>query len=167
MVQLVKEEIEIEGDQFLTFCIKDECFGLRLAQTREILEYKQVTHVPLMPEFLVGVINLRGEVVPVIDLGIRLDREPIEIKKRTCVIIIELKVNEENLVLGLLADTVNEVSSYSSDEIEEVPSFGVNIRSDFILGVAKQENDFVVLLDAEKALSPSELTSLVEQEFSH
>ena len=165
MTKALENTVDISVVQFLTFSIKEECFGLRLSETREILEYKQVTHVPLMPDFLVGVINLRGDVVPVIDLGIRLGREAVKVKKRTCVIIVELNTGSDYIVLGLLADTVNEVSYFSKDDIEDVPSFGVNIRSDFILGIAKKEDTFVVLLDAEKTLSPSELTNIVEQEF--
>ncbi|MCJ8318207.1 MAG: chemotaxis protein CheW [Colwellia sp.] len=153
-----------ETQQFLTFTIADEHFGMELHQTREIIEYAGITKVPLMPQFITGVINLRGEVVPVIDLSVRLGREPITIHKRTCVIVIELNSSEQNCVLGLLADAVNEVIDICAMDIEDAPAFGAKIRAEFIQGIAKKDDDFIVLLDAEKTLSPRELAHLVEAE---
>ncbi|WP_331344567.1 chemotaxis protein CheW [Cellvibrio sp. UBA7661] len=148
--------------QYLTFRIGNENYGLELSQTREIIEYSGITEVPLMPNFLRGVINLRGEVVPVIDLAVRLGRKPIEVQKRTCIIVVELQSNEQNHVLGLLADSVSEVIEMNDENIEDAPSFGANIRADFIQGIAKREDEFVVLLDANNALSIRELAHLVE-----
>ncbi len=150
--------------QFLTFTIGSEHFGMDLHQTREIIEYVGITQVPLMPKFLSGVINLRGDVVPVIDLAVRLGREPITIHKRTCVIVIELHSFEQHCVLGLLADAVNEVIDLPASEIEDAPAFGAKIRAEFIQGIAKKDDEFIVLLDAEKTLSPIELAHLVESE---
>lgn len=152
------------SSQFLTFTIADEHFGMDLHQTREIIEYAGITQVPLMPQFISGVINLRGEVVPVIDLSVRLGREAITIHKRTCVIVIELQSSEQHCVLGLLADAVNEVIDISSSNIEDAPAFGAKIRAEFIQGIAKKNDEFIVLLDAEKTLSPKELAHLVEAE---
>jgi purine-binding chemotaxis protein CheW len=148
--------------QYLTFRIGNENYGLELSQTREIIEYSGITEVPLMPNFLRGVINLRGDVVPVIDLAVRLGRKSIEVQKRTCIIVVELQSNEQNHVLGLLADSVSEVIEMSDDSIEDAPSFGANIRADFIQGIAKRDDEFVVLLDANNALSIRELAHLVE-----
>lgn len=148
--------------QYLTFRIGNENYGLELSQTREIIEYSGITEVPLMPNFLRGVINLRGEVVPVIDLAVRLGRKPIEVQKRTCIIVVELTNSEQNHVLGLLADSVSEVIDMNDDNIEDAPSFGANIRADFIQGIAKRDDEFVVLLDANNALSIRELAHLVE-----
>ncbi len=148
--------------QYLTFRIGNEHYGLELSQTREIIEYSGITEVPLMPNFLRGVINLRGEVVPVIDLAVRLGRKPIEVQKRTCIIVVELLNNEQNHVLGLLADAVSEVIEMDDDNIEDAPSFGANIRAEFIQGIAKRDDEFVVLLDANNALSIRELAHLVE-----
>ncbi len=148
--------------QYLTFRIGNENYGLELSQTREIIEYSGITEVPLMPNFLRGVINLRGEVVPVIDLAVRLGRKSIEVQKRTCIIVVELQNSEQNHVLGLLADSVSEVIDMNDDNIEDAPSFGANIRADFIQGIAKRDNEFVVLLDANNALSIRELAHLVE-----
>ncbi len=148
--------------QYLTFRIGNEHYGLELSQTREIIEYSGITEVPLMPNFLRGVINLRGDVVPVIDLAVRLGRKPIEVQKRTCIIVVELQNNEQNHVLGLLADAVSEVIEMNDENIEDAPSFGANIRADFIQGIAKRDDEFVVLLDANSALSIRELAHLVE-----
>ncbi|HEY6528318.1 MAG TPA: chemotaxis protein CheW [Cellvibrionaceae bacterium] len=148
--------------QFLTFRIGNEQYALELSQTREIIEYGGITSVPLMPNFLRGVINLRGEVVPVIDLAVRLGRNPIDVQKRTCIIVVELASSDQNHVLGLLADAVSEVIELSEDNIEDAPSFGSNIRAEFIQGIAKFDSQFVVILDANKALSIRELAHLVE-----
>lgn len=166
MVDKQKETDETERQvrQFLTFCLKDEFFGMELHQTREILEFSNVTDVPLMPDFMAGVINLRGEVVPVIDLALRLGRDPIAIHRRTCVVIVELHSFDQDYVLGLLVDSVSEVVDLEPEDIEEAPSFGARIRAEFILGIAKKQDEFIVLLDAEKTLSPIELASLVEAE---
>lgn len=154
----------VPTQQFLTFRIGAEFFGMALKQTREILEYTDVTTVPLMPKFLRGVINLRGEMVPVIDLSVRLGRDPLDVQRRTCIIVVELLVEEQLHVLGLLADAVSEVIDVSPDDIEDTPAFGAKIRADFIQGIAKRDGNFVVLLDANSALSVRELAHLVETE---
>ena len=152
----------VATQQFLSFRIGDEHYCLEFSKTREIIEYSGITSVPLMPNFMRGVINLRGEVVPVIDLAVRLGRKPIDVQKRTCIIVVELENNDQHHVLGLLADAVSEVIELGDDNIEDAPSFGVNIRADFIQGIAKLGDKFVVLLDASKALSIGELAHLVE-----
>jgi purine-binding chemotaxis protein CheW len=167
MNQVIKQKKQHAAEmvkQYLTFRIGHEHYGLELSQTREIIEYSGITEVPLMPNFLRGVINLRGEVVPVIDLAVRLGRKPIEVQKRTCIIVVELNNNEQNHVLGLLADAVSEVIEMDEDNIEDAPSFGANIRAEFIQGIAKREDQFVVLLDANNTLSIRELAHLVEAE---
>ena len=154
----------IPSHQFLTFRIGAELFGMDLAQTREILEFNGVTEVPLMPKFLRGVINLRGEVVPVIDLAVRLGRNPVQVQRRTCIIVVELHTDSQDYVLGLLADAVSEVVEIADSEIDDAPAFGSNIRAEFIKGIAKRDNQFVVLLDANNALSMRDLAQLVENQ---
>lgn len=154
----------IPSQQFLTFRIGDEQFGMELSQTREILEYNGVTEVPLMPRFLRGVINLRGEVVPVIDLAVRLGRQPVKVQRRTCIIVVELNTESQDYVLGLLADAVSEVVEIADSEIDDAPAFGSNIRAEFIKGIAKRDGQFVVLLDANNALSMRDLAQLVENQ---
>ncbi|MFO1369617.1 MAG: chemotaxis protein CheW [Marinagarivorans sp.] len=158
----IEPAVVTDKSQYLTFRIGDEQYGLRLAQTREIIEYGGITSVPLMPNFLRGVINLRGEVVPVIDLAVRLGRTPITIQKRSCIIVVELESSDQHHVLGLLADAVSEVVELDVTSIEDAPSFGSNIRAEFIQGIAKIDDQFVILLDADKALSVRELSHLVE-----
>lgn len=167
--QIAQDDADAIGEnasakQFLTFRIGKEYFGIELEQTREILEYTGVTDVPLMPRFLSGVINLRGEMVPVIDLAVRLGRSPIEVQRRTCIIVVEIQAQDQDHVLGLLADGVSEVVEIPDQEIEKAPSFGANIRAEFIQGIAKRDSQFVVLLDAANALSVNELAHLVETE---
>lgn len=154
-----------DKQQFLTFCIGSEKFGMALGQTREVIEYGSITQVPLMPSFLTGVINLRGEVVPVIDLAVRLGRPPIEIRRRTCIIIVEMQHEGQDFTLGLLADSVYEVLEVDADGVEPAPAFGANLRAEFILGIARQGEEFIVLLDADRTLSLRELAKLVEAEF--
>ncbi len=154
-----------QNRQFLTFCLDKEFFGMELHQTREILEYNEVTPVPLMPQFITGVINLRGEVVPIIDLSLRLGRPPIKLHKRTCIVVIEIYIDDQYHVLGLLADSVSEVIEVTAEDIEDAPAFGAKIKAEFILGITKKNHHFIILLDAEKALSPRELAYLIESEF--
>lgn len=157
-----KQVTTVDSKQFLTFRLSNENFGLELSKTREIIEYNGITAVPLMPNFLRGVINLRGDVVPVIDLSVRLGRAPIVVERRTCIIVVEIENNNQSHVLGLLADAVSEVIELSAEDIEGAPSFGANIRADFIQGIAKQGDIFIVLLDANNTLSIRELAHLVE-----
>jgi len=158
-------DINVSGfDQFLTFRIGGESFGLELSRTREILEYDSVTSVPLMPAFISGVINLRGEVVPIIDLAVRLGRTAIEVNRRTCVIVIEIESEGQSHTLGLLADAVHEVAEIPATDIEGAPAFGAKIRAEFIQGIAKKDGEFIIILDANKTLSMRELAKLVEAE---
>lgn len=166
MSEAAKVESSFSAQQYLTFRIGDEVFGMELSQTREVIEHEGVTSVPLMPSFINGVINLRGEVVPVIDLAVRLGRQAIKIKKRTCIVIVEIDNEEKKYTLGLLADAVCEVREIAANHIEEAPAFGANIRAEFIQGIAKKDSQFIVLLDATKTLSMRELAKLVESEFN-
>jgi len=148
--------------QYLTFLLRDECFGLGIETVREIIEYGQLTGVPLMPDFVKGVINLRGDIVPVIDLSIRLGRSPLAVHKRSCIIILEIPFEDTFVVLGAAVDSVNEVIDIESSQIEPPPSFGARLKAQFIQGVANVEQNFVVLLHGDKVLSIDELASLIE-----
>lgn len=148
--------------QYLTFLLRDECFGLGIETVREIIEYGQLTGVPLMPDFVKGVINLRGDIVPVIDLSIRLGRSPLAVHKRSCIIILEIPFEDNFVVLGAAVDSVNEVIDIESSQIEPPPSFGARLKAQFIQGVANVEQNFVVLLHGDKVLSIDELASLIE-----
>ncbi|MCW7489954.1 chemotaxis protein CheW [Leptospira meyeri] len=148
--------------QYLTFLISEELFGLGILYIKEIIEFESVTHVPMMPEYIPGVINLRGNVVPVIDLNMRFYRRKTETNRKTCIIITEIKLENEIIDVGLLVDAVNEVVDIAPESIEEPPSFGSKIRLDFIQGLGKLENKFVIILKVNQILELSELQSIQE-----
>lgn len=156
-----QQEEVIESRQFLTFLVGTESFAMPIASIREIIEFGGLTEVPLMPDFLRGVINLRGSVVPVIDLSVRIGRAPTMEAKRTCIIIMELLQDEQLLLLGVMVDAVSAVLSIGVDHIEPRPSFGAGIRADFIEGMINVNERFIVVLDVQRVLSVDELASLL------
>jgi len=145
-------------NQYLTFVLAGETYGVSILVIKEILEYNEPTVVPMMPDFIRGVINLRGSVVPVIDLSLRLGKETTEVAKRTCVVIIEVQHEDERMEIGVVVDAVNEVLDISPDAIESAPNFGAKIRTDFIRGMGKVDDKFVVLLNIDHVLSIEELS---------
>lgn len=153
----------VEESQYLTFLSGAEVFGIGILHVKEIKEYVNVTTIPMMPEYVKGVINLRGNVVPIIDLSIRFGREKSTISKRTCVIIVEVEYEDESMDIGILVDAVNEVIDIPQGAIEPAPTFGSKIRIEFISGIGKVEGKFIILLDVNKVLSVSELSSIEEQ----
>jgi purine-binding chemotaxis protein CheW len=152
-----------ETEQHLTFGLGKETFAIAISRIREILQFETLTEVPLTPPFVRGVLNMRGAVVPVIDLSVRFERGLTEIGRRTCVVILEVPTNEEPVVLGVLVDQVNEVLEIGPDQVEPAPSFGSSVRPDFVSGVAKVGARFVIILDVTHALSIEELASLAER----
>jgi len=155
--------LDIAGDdvnQYLTFVLGGEVYGVSILVIKEILEYHEPTLVPMMPDFIRGVINLRGSVVPVVDLSLRLGRESTEVAKRTCVVIIEIQHEEERMEIGVVVDAVNEVLDIAPESIEAAPNFGAKIRTDFINGMGKIDDKFVVLLNIDHVLSIEELSML-------
>ena len=156
-----QQEEVIESHQFLTFLVGTESFAMPIGSIREIIEFGGLTEVPLMPDFLRGVINLRGSVVPVIDLSVRFGRAPTVEAKRTCIIIMELVQDEQMLLLGVMVDAVSAVLSIGVDHIEPRPSFGAGIRADFIEGMINVSERFIVVLDVQRVLSVDELASLL------
>ena len=149
-----------EQAQYLTFLLGGETFAIGILNIREILEYGNVTTVPMMPAFVRGVINLRGAVVPVIDLSVRFARPPSPVTRRTCIVIIEVETGGEQHHIGVTVDTVNEVLEIPNSDIEPPPAFGAKIRADFIGGMGKIDGKFVIVLDADKVLSVEEMASL-------
>ena len=146
--------------QFLTFTLGSEMFAVGTLSVKEIIEYGQLTEVPMMPAFIRGVINLRGAVVPVIDLSVRFGRSATQITRRTCIVIIEVPTGEEKHDIGVVVDTVSEVLEIPAGEIEPSPAFGAKIRTDFIQGMGKVNGKFVILLDVGRVLSVDEIASL-------
>jgi len=151
---------EEQQRQYLTFMLGGEVFAIGILSIKEIIEYGQLTEVPRMPDFIRGVINLRGAVVPVIDLGSRFGKKASAISRRTCIVIIEVIYEEVQHVVGVMVDAVNEVLDIAPDEIEPAPSFGAKIRADFILGMGKVDGKFVIILDVDHVLSLDEMSSL-------
>jgi len=139
--------------QYLSFRLGEETFGLGILAVREIIEYGGVTDVPMMPSCVRGVINLRGAVVPVLDLSVRFGRSPSQIGRRSCIVIVETA----GLVIGVLVDAVNTVLEIDPAEVEPAPSFGARLRNDFIAGVGKWNGRLVILLNTETMLSPDEI----------
>lgn len=150
-----------EPRQYLTFALGAEMFAIGILHIKEIIEYGTLTGVPMMPGFIRGVINLRGAVVPVIDLASRFGGRPGEITRRTCIVIVELQAGEgETHVLGVVVDAVSAVLEIAGADIEPAPAFGTRIRTDFIAGMAKVGGKFVILLDVDRVLSMDEMTAL-------
>lgn len=149
-----------EHQQYLTFLLGSEVFAIGILVIKEIIEYGNVTVVPMMPGFVRGVINLRGSVVPVIDLAARFGRKPVQQTRRTCIVIIEIEADGERQDVGVVVDAVNAVMEIASDQIEPAPAFGAHIRSDFIRGMGKVADRFVIILDANRVLSLDDLAQL-------
>jgi purine-binding chemotaxis protein CheW len=149
-----------EVRQYLTFALGSEMFAVGTLSVKEIIEYGHLTEVPMMPSFIRGVINLRGAVVPVIDLSVRFGRNVTTISRRTCIVIIEVPAGEEKQDIGVVVDAVSEVLEIPADDIEPAPAFGTKIRTDFIEGMGKVNGRFVILLDVAKVLSVDEIASL-------
>ncbi|HUX64773.1 chemotaxis protein CheW [Sulfuricella sp.] len=150
-----------DENQYLTFLLGGEMFAIEILNIKEINEYGQLTTVPMMPEFIRGVINLRGRVVPVVDLSARFGRKSTEITKRTCNVIIETEADGEAVDIGIVVDAVSEVLEIPASEIEPAPSFGAKIRADFISGMGKVNGKFVIILNVNKVLSVDEMAMLM------
>ncbi|MBI1423492.1 MAG: chemotaxis protein CheW [Gammaproteobacteria bacterium] len=153
------QDVETQGEesQYLTFSLGKEMFAIGILNIKEILEFGQLTPVPMMPGFIRGVINLRGAVVPVIDLGARFGGQQSEITKRTCIVIIEVTTEEGHQDIGVVVDAVSEVLEIPDEEIEPAPAFGARIRADFIASMGKVNGKFVIILNVNKVLSVDEL----------
>ena len=152
----------ISTTQFLTFQLAGEIYAINILHIREIIDYGNLTQVPMVPNFIAGVINLRGSVVPVVDLGERFGKQRTRVTKRTSIVIIEIEDHDKLLEIGITVDHVNEVLEISSADIQLPPSFGANIRTDFIAGMGKVNGKFMVLLDVDRVLSIEELSEVDE-----
>lgn len=155
--------VEKEDAQYLTFMSGGDMFAIGILAIKEIIEYGNLTSVPMMPNFVRGVINVRGAVVPVIDLAVRFGRKTSQATRRSCIVIVEAKAPDgEQQDIGVMVDAVSAVMEIPAREIEPPPSFGARIRVDFISGMAKVEKKFVIALDVDRVLSVEEMTMLSE-----
>ena len=151
----------LEEQQYLTFTLGGESYAASIINIKEIIQYGELTEVPRMPDFIRGVINLRGAVVPVIDLSARFGKAATEVGRRNCIIIIEVEMAEETHSVGVMVDAVNAVLEIPASEIEQAPTFGTNIRTDFIAGMGKIDGKFVIILNIQNVLSMDDMTALV------
>jgi purine-binding chemotaxis protein CheW len=157
-----KEDVMSTADivsttQYLTFKLDDEVFALDIAKVREVLDFTAITKVPRTPEFMRGVINLRGSVVPVVDLRLKFGLKKTEKTVNTCIIIVEVSVDGDTVVLGALADSVQEVIELGSENIEPAPKIGTRLRTEFIKGMGRRNDRFSIILDINKVFSLDEL----------
>ncbi len=155
-------ESEKETKQYLTFKLAHETFAVDVARVREILDLINITKVPRTPDFMRGVINLRGSVVPVVDMRSKFGMSSAETTVNTCIIIVEVEIDGDGTVLGAMADSVQEVLELSPEQIEPPPRIGSKLKTDFIKGMGKRDDHFVIILDIDQVFSASEL-SLVEE----
>jgi purine-binding chemotaxis protein CheW len=149
-----------EVRQYLTFKLDNEVFALDVATVREVLDFTVVTKIPRTPEFMRGVINLRGSVVPVVDLRLAFGMSATEKTVNTCIIVMEVRLEGERTIIGALADSVEEVIDLEPDQIECPPQLGTSIRTDFIRGMGKRENRFLMILDIDRVFTADELLGL-------
>ncbi len=159
MAETVRNEI----NQYLTFTLDQELFALDIFSVREVLEYTQITRVPRTPAYMRGIINVRGNAVPVIDLNMKFGRSKTEQTINTSIIIVEVEMESETVTIGALADSVREVFEMREDQIDPPPKMGTAIRADFIKGMGKQDDDFIMILDINKVFSAEELAAIRQQ----
>ena len=152
----------IKTGKYLTFILEEEEYGIGILKVKEIIGMMSITSVPRTPEFVKGVINLRGKVIPVIDLRLKFTMESIPYTDRTCVIVVEIDSETETILIGIVVDAVSEVLSITEEEIEESPSFGTKLNTDYIFGMAKIEGGVKILLDIDKVLSAEEIKGIEE-----
>jgi purine-binding chemotaxis protein CheW len=157
-----KDETAVQTDQYLTFTLDKEVFAIEINRIREVIDYLNVTPVPRMPVFLRGVINLRGNVVPVIDLRLMLGMKATEKKVDTCIIITEVVIEQTSIHLGMLADSVQEVIDVDSSQIDAPPKLGTMLNTDFIRGMGKRGDAFFIILNIDRVLSCSDLTFITK-----
>lgn len=151
------EDFQVATIQCLTFKLGEELFALDIGKVREVMDYSSITKVPQTPDYMRGVINLRGSVVPVLDLRIRFGMPQVELTVNTCVIIVEAEINGSAVVLGAMADAVQEVLDLEPDQIEHPPRIGLNLNTSYLRGMGKCGSQFVMILDIDKVFGETEV----------
>lgn len=153
-------------NQYLTFKLDNEVFGITINKVREVLDFIKVTKVPQTPEYMIGVINLRGNVVPVVDMKCKFGMSMTQKTINTCIIIMEIDFKTETSIVGILADSVQEVLELNDDDIEPAPKLGTRIKTEFIKGMGKHNDNFIIILDIDKIFASDEILALDTQEVS-
>ncbi|MFH1076158.1 MAG: chemotaxis protein CheW [Pseudomonadota bacterium] len=161
MSESIKTMTDREG-KYLTFSLANEEYGIGILMIKEIIGMMPITPVPQTPEFVKGVINLRGKVIPVIDLRLKFGMQAIGYTERTCIIVVETETDRGHVLMGTVVDSVSEVLNIKATDIEEAPSFGTKVNTDYILGMAKMGGGVKILLHIDKVLSSEELALLDE-----
>jgi purine-binding chemotaxis protein CheW len=156
----IKEKEEAVQQQYLTFFLADEEYAINIQRVKEIIEYTTVTKVPKVPEWIRGVINLRGNVVPVVDLAVRFGLAESPVTKTTCIVIVEVEQDSERTVMGVIADAVNQVIDLTPKDIEEPPAFGTRVRLEYLFGMGKLGKKFALILNIDTVLSNTELLTV-------
>jgi purine-binding chemotaxis protein CheW len=159
MDRAVKVMEEREG-KYLTFTLADEEYGIGILKIKEIIGMMPITTVPQTPEFVKGVINLRGKVIPVIDLRLRFGMESIDYTERTCIIVVEIEGSVGTVQIGIVVDSVSEVLNIKGEDIEDTPTFGTKLDTNYIFGMAKMEGGVKILLDIDRVLNSKEISAL-------
>jgi purine-binding chemotaxis protein CheW len=149
-------------NQYLTFFIRDEEYAVEILRVKEILEYEHVTRVPTTPAHVRGVINLRGAVLPVVDLAAKFGHEETELTRTACIVVVETQLRDDLITVGLLATAVSQVVDIADGDIEEPPSFGTDVRVEFLTGMGKLDGRLVLILDIDRVLSPVEIQQTIE-----
>lgn len=153
----------MKAGKYLTFTLEAEEYGIGILKVKEIIGMMSITSVPRTPEFVKGVINLRGKVIPVIDLRLKFSMETIPYSERTCIIVVEIDSQASTVLIGIVVDAVSEVLNIKEEEIEETPKFGTKLDTDYILAMAKIEGEVKILLNIDRVLSTDEITHLQEK----
>jgi len=153
-----------ETRQYLTFRLGREVFATDVARVREVLDLTPITAIPRMPEFMSGVINLRGSVVPVVDLRLCLEMAKTENTRNTCIVVVEVLLDNEPTIIGALADSVEEVLDLEPDQIEPPPRIGTHLHTDFIRGIGRRDTQFVMILDIDRVFSADEMAAIRGQQ---
>ena len=159
MDQAVKVMANKDG-KYLTFTLAKEEYGIGILKIKEIIGMIPITSVPQTPEFIKGVINLRGKVIPVMDLRLRFGMDTIEFTERTCIIVVEIEGLSGTVIIGIVVDSVSEVLNIKGDGIEDAPTFGAKLNTEYIFGMAKMEGGVKILLDIDRVLSAAEVDLL-------
>lgn len=156
----VDNDVDDKGGKYLTFTLDSEEYGIGILKIKEIIGMMPVTAVPQTPEYVKGVINLRGKVIPVVDLRLRFGMEPMEYNERTCIIVVEIEGQSGNILIGTVVDSVSEVLNIKGPDIEDTPTFGSRLKTDYILGIAKIEGSVKILLDIDSVLANQEIATM-------
>ncbi len=161
--QVMDQAISVMGKRegkYLTFSLANEEYGIGILKIKEIIGMMPITTVPQTPMFVKGVINLRGKVIPVIDLRLRFDMEGIDYTERTCIIVVEIHGKTSTVLIGIVVDSVSEVLNIKEEDIEDTPAFGTRLDTEFIMGMAKLDGGVKILLDIDRVLNAEDITAL-------